>query len=268
MRHGPALAPVNTMLARKYMIRHLVSVAVLLVITAIPAATQTTFNSAEIAKKVSPAVVTIIVHSESGQVTGSGFLISPDGKIITSLHVVRSTGRGSVELANGDIFDSFTVRAIDERRDLAILQIPGFDLPVAELGNSNEVPPGEPVLFVGSPRGLQGTITVGVISAIRELPEGFKVIQTGAAANPGNSGGPLLNGRGQVVGVLGFKLTDSAGLNFAVPINYARGMLNNLSESLSLAVVGKPPGNGSAPGRVIQRLSDLKTLAVASLGTT
>jgi len=107
-----------------------------------------------------------------------------------------------------------------------------------------------------------------VISAIRELPEGFKVIQTGAAANPGNSGGPLLNGRGQVVGVLGFKLTDSAGLNFAVPINYARGMLNNLSESLSLAVVGKPPGNGNAPGRVIQRLSDLKTLAVASLGTT
>ena len=93
---------------------------------------------------------------------------------------------------------------------------------------------GEPVLLVGSPEGLQGTVTTGVVSNIRILPGGLKVIQTDAAANPGNSGGPLLNARGQVTGVLGFKLQGAENLNFAVPINYVRGLLNNLVPPMSL----------------------------------
>jgi hypothetical protein len=117
---------------------------------------------------------------------------------------------------------------------LAIIQIPGFDLSAIELGNSNEVQVGEPVLLSGSPQGLQGTVTTGVVSAIRDVSDGFKVIQTDAAANPGNSGGPLVNAKGQAIGILGFKLRGSESLAFAVPINYVRGMLNNLQSPMTL----------------------------------
>lgn len=116
------------------------------------------------------------------------------------------------------------------------IKIAGFDLPVVELSNSNDVKSGEPVVAIGSPRGLQGTVTTGVVSAIRDEPSGagFKVIQTDAAVNPGNSGGPLLNARGQAIGIVTAKLKGSEGLNFAVPINYLRGMLENLQKPLSL----------------------------------
>ncbi len=231
--------------------------ALLLMFAAVPLAAQTAFNSREIAKKVSAAVVTIHGQTEVGQVEGSGFLVSSDGMVVTSLHVIRGIRSGSVQLAGGDIFESFTVRGVDEKKDLAIIQIAGFVLPAIELGDSNELQPGEPVLLVGSPRGLQGSITAGVISGVRELSEGFKVIQTDAAPNAGNSGGPLVNARAQVVGVLGFKPKDSSGLNFAIPINYVRRMLNNLAATVSVAGLTESKG-----------LSDVKKLAVLSFGTT
>ena len=233
----------------------------LLLFAAVPLGAQTVLNSVETTKKVSAAVVRVYGQTEVGQVEGSGFLVSSDGKVVTSLHVIRGIRRGSVQLAGGDIFDSFTVRGVDERRDLAIIQISGFVLSAIELGDSNELQPGEPVLLVGSPRDLQGSITAGVISGVRELSEGFKVIQTDAAANPGNSGGPLVNARAQVVGVLGFKLKDSSGLNFAVPINYVRRMLNNLDATVSVASLVA----GSTESK---RLSDVKKLAVLSFGPT
>jgi Trypsin-like peptidase domain/Rap1a immunity proteins len=90
-------------------------------------------------------------------------------------------------------------------------------------------------VIVGSPRGLEGTITAGILSSVRDSGEGFKVLQTDAAVNPGNSGGPLVNNRGQVIGVVSFVLRSSQGLNFAVPINYVRGMLNSLHEPISLS---------------------------------
>ena len=236
----------------------------LLMFAALPLGAQTVLNSVETARKVCAAVVTIYGQTEVGQVEGSGFLVSSDGKVVTSLHVIRGIRRGSVQLAGGDIFDSFTVSGIDERRDLAIIQISGFVLPAIELGDSNELQPGEPVLLVGSSRGLQGSITAGVISGVRELSEGLKVIQMDAAANPGNSGGPLVNARAQVVGVLGFKLKDSPGLNFAVPINYVRRMLNNLAATVSVASLA--PASTDSTG--FQRLSDVKKLAVLSFGPT
>src|SRR5436309_3911435 len=230
--------------------------ALLLMFAAVPLAAQTAFNSREIAKKVSAAVVTIHGQTEVGQEEGSGFLVSSDGMVVTSLHVIRGIRRGSVQLAGGDIFESFTVRGVDEKKDLAIIQISGFVLPAIELGDSNELQPGEPVLLVGSPRGL---ITAGLISGVRELSEGFKVIQTDAAPNAGNSGGPLVNARAQVVGVLGFKPKDSSGLNFAIPINYVRRMLNNLAATVSVASLVA----GSTESK---RLGDVKKLAVLSFG--
>ncbi len=125
------------------------------------------------------------------------------------------------------------MRAFDRRRDLAIIQIPAFDLPTVTLGNSNDVEVGDPVLLIGNPHGLESSVSGGIVSGLRELDDGFKVIQTDAAANPGNSGGPMMDADGNVIGVLTFKLRQAENLNFAVPINYARGLLN-LTSSYSL----------------------------------
>lgn len=196
---------------------------------------QTAFNPAEVAKKTMPSVLLIKGITGQGESLGTGFVVSSDGKIATALHVIQDLKSGGVRLSNGEIFDSFSVLAFDQRKDLAIIKVSGFDLPVVELGNSNEVSPGEQVVLIGSPQGLEGTITTGVISAIRELPDGgFKIIQTDAATNPGNSGGPLMNSRGQAVGMIDFKLRGTENLNFALPINYIRGLLSNPPSPMTL----------------------------------
>jgi len=195
---------------------------------------QIALTTTQIAKKISPSVVVIQGKTDSGDVLGSGFIVSRDGKIVTNLHVIRGLNTASIQLTNGEVFDSILVLAADERRDLAIVKIAGFDLPVLELGNFNSLTVGEPVVIVGSPRGLEGTVTAGILSSIRDSGDGFKVLQTDAAVNPGNSGGPLVNSKGQAIGVVSFKLRSSEGLNFAIPINYVSGLLNNLHEPISL----------------------------------
>jgi hypothetical protein len=196
---------------------------------------QIVLSTAQIANKVSPSVVVIQGHSDSGDILGSGFIISKDGKIVTNLHVIKDMKTASVQLAVGEIFDSVSVLATDERRDLAIVKIAGFDLPLLELGNSDILSVGEPLVVLGSPRGLEGTVTAGILSSVRDSGDGFKVLQTDAAVNPGNSGGPLVNNKGQAIGVVSFKLRSAEGLNFAIPINYVRGLLNNLHDPMTLS---------------------------------
>jgi hypothetical protein len=198
---------------------------------------QVPLTTVQIAQRASPSVVVIQGKTDSGDVLGSGFIISKDGKIVTNLHVARDMKTSTVQLANGEIFDSVSVLATDERRDLAILQVAGFDLPTLDLGNSDVLAVGEPIVMVGSPKGLEGSVTAGILSSIRDTGDGYKVLQTDAAMNPGNSGGPFLNNRGQAIGVASFKLRSAEGLNFAIPINYVRdvrGLLNSLHEPISL----------------------------------
>ncbi len=207
-----------------------------MVCVARPAYAQASHVTPTIIEKASKSVVLIKGMTDEGTSLGSGFLISSDGKIATNLHVLRELRTAAVQLQSGEIFDTFTVIAFDERKDIAILKIAGFDLPTVELGNSNAVKPGEPVVAIGSPLGLKGTVTAGVVSSVRDDPAsaGFKVIQTDAASNPGNSGGPLLNTRGEVIGVVTYKVGASEGLNFAVPINYVRGLLATTGDSMTL----------------------------------
>jgi V8-like Glu-specific endopeptidase len=197
---------------------------------------QSQFDSAQITKKISPGVVLIKGTASSGEVLGTGFIISSDGKIATNLHVVESLKNGGVQLASGEKFDSFSVLAFDARKDIAIIKIPGFDLPTVALGNSNNVQVGEPVLAVGSPLGLQGTVTTGVVSSMRDDPTGggFKVLQTDASVNPGNSGGPLVNRQAEVIGIVTFKIRGGENLNFAIPINYLRGLIDSSGAAMSL----------------------------------
>jgi S1-C subfamily serine protease len=193
---------------------------------------------ADIAETASRSVVFLKGVEENGTVLdfGSGFLLSADGEIATNLHVIRDMKSGGVQLSTGEVFDGFTVLAFDDKKDLAIIKVPGVDLPAIKLGTSTELKSGEPVMAIGSPQGLQGTATAGIVSAIRDDPfsSAYKVIQTDAGFNPGNSGGPLLNSKGEVIGVVSYKWRDSPGLNFAVPINYVRGMVNSLAVPMTL----------------------------------
>lgn len=192
-------------------------------------------TTAQIAKRVSPSVVVIQGKTDEGEVLGSGFILSNDGKIVTNLHVIREMNSTTVQLANCDSFNSVSVLATDEKRDLALIQVGGFNLPILELGDSDTVTIGEPVVIVGSPKGLEGTVTAGILSSIRDSGEGLKVLQTDAAVNPGNSGGPLVNNKGEAIGVVSFKLRSTEGLNFAIPINYVRGLYNSRHEPMTLA---------------------------------
>ena len=106
---------------------------------------QTALTTAQIAKRVSPSVVVIQGNTDSGDVLGSGFLISKGGKIVTNLHVIRDIKAASVELADGKVFDSISVLATDKRRDLAIIKITGMDLPISDLGDSDALAIGEQI---------------------------------------------------------------------------------------------------------------------------
>lgn len=210
---------------------------------------QSLLDSSALAKKVLPSLVEIKGFSNSKETGGSGFIVTSDGRIATSLHVISVLDSGAVRLSSGEIFDKFTVIAVDERRDLAIIKIAGFDLPTLELGNSSQVEPGEAVMLLGNPHGLQGTMTTGIVSAVRDLPEGIKVIQTDAAANPGNSGGPMINAQGQAIGVVGFKIVESENLNFAIPINYIRGLLFEADTNKPLSLAELRATTGKRPDR-------------------
>jgi len=157
---------------------------------------------------------------------GSGFIISPDGLILTNAHVVREAKNVTVKLNDRREF-SAKVLGSDMATDIAVLKIDAKDLPTVRLGDPNQLEVGDPVLAIGSPFGLDQTATQGIVSAKgRSLPGDAVVpfIQTDAAVNPGNSGGPLFDGSGQVVGINAQIYSQSGGymgLSFAIPINVA-----------------------------------------------
>ena len=156
---------------------------------------------------------------------GSGFIVSPDGVILTNAHVVQGADEVTVKLHDRREYRAKVVGA-DARTDVAVLKIDAKNLPVAPLGKSRALAPGEWVLAIGSPYGLESTVTAGVVSATgRNLPDGqVPFIQTDVAVNPGNSGGPLINTRGEVVGINSQIYSQTGGyqgLSFSIPIDVA-----------------------------------------------
>ena len=183
-------------------------------------------NWADIVSHVRLAVV--VIETDEGQ--GSGFVIKPDGLIVTNYHVVANAKEIAVKFSSGEVYTKAYLLSSDSTDDLAFLKIEAVDLPTIPLGNSSNVQVGDEVLLVGTPRGLEQTVSNGLISGIR-IDEGVRVIQTSAAASPGSSGGPLLNRNGEAVGVMSFKLVNGENLNFTIPINYVRGKMDTLSLS-------------------------------------
>ncbi|RPI44261.1 MAG: Do family serine endopeptidase, partial [Betaproteobacteria bacterium] len=157
---------------------------------------------------------------------GSGFIVSPDGVILTNAHVVRDAKSVTVKLTDRREFQA-KVLGSDPKTDVAVLKINASNLPTVPLGDAKDLKVGEWVLAIGSPFGFENSVTVGVVSAKgRSLPEDSYVpfIQTDVALNPGNSGGPLFNARGEVVGINSQIFSQTGGyqgLSFAIPIDLA-----------------------------------------------
>ena len=174
------------------------------------------------------------IQQQQGQ--GSGLITRSDGVILTNAHVVEGANEVNVTLPDGRSF-SGKVLGGDPLTDIAVVKVVATRLPVAPLGDSAKLRPGEWAIAIGNPLGLDNTVTAGIISAIQRtnaLGEGQRVpyIQTDAAVNPGNSGGPLINDRGQVIGInTAIRQAPGAGLSFAVPINVARQIASQILAS-------------------------------------
>lgn len=168
------------------------------------------------------------------QGTGSGFIISRDGQIITNAHVVDGSDRVTVTLKDGRRFDGQVVGS-DPVTDIAVVRINANNLPTVVLGRSADLQPGQWAIAIGNPLGLDNTVTAGIISALGRSSGQVGVpdkrvafIQTDAAINPGNSGGPLLNDRGEVIGVNTAIIQGAQGLGFAIPIETAQRVAEQL----------------------------------------
>ncbi|MDZ8069858.1 MAG: HhoA/HhoB/HtrA family serine endopeptidase [Nostoc sp. DedQUE08] len=166
--------------------------------------------------------------------TGSGFIISADGRILTNAHVVDGADTVTVTLKDGRSFKG-KVLGKDELTDVAVVKIQADNLPLVALGNSDQLQPGEWAIAIGNPLGLDNTVTTGIISAtgrssnlIGAPDKRVEYIQTDAAINPGNSGGPLLNSRGQVIAMNTAIIQGAQGLGFAIPINTAQHISSQL----------------------------------------
>ncbi|MEG0780277.1 MAG: trypsin-like peptidase domain-containing protein [Oscillospiraceae bacterium] len=204
----------------------------------IPSAEHGAALSAQsIYRKVNPAVVTVMAQLSDGMSVGTGIIFTEDGYALTNYHVVEGGHSCSVALSTGKIYTASYV-AGDAINDIAVLKIQAEHLPVAEIGDSDALVVGEKVYAIGNPLGveLRGTLTDGIVSAINRdvLVDGrtMTLVQTNAALNSGNSGGPLINSYGQVVGINTIKMSSAydsiEGLGFALPISSIAYLVNDL----------------------------------------
>jgi S1-C subfamily serine protease len=192
--------------------------------------------------RVGPTVVHVRVRKNTrrrrpgrlgGEGSGSGFTITPDGYIVTNSHVVEETDNIEVILADGNSYKAEVVGE-DPATDIALLRISGSRLPMAVLGDSAKLRVGQVAIAVGNPLGFQSTVTAGVISALgRSLRSRSgriieNVIQTDAALNPGNSGGPLVDSRGEVIGINTAIIQYAQGICFAIPVNTVKWVITEL----------------------------------------
>lgn len=186
-------------------------------------------------QKISPAIVTIDAQLKEGISSGTGCIVSTDGVILTSSHVVDESSDIDVTLASGKVYKATVISILGKNNDLALLKIKTKEhLATISLGDSEDIKVGQKVLAIGNPFGFSGTLTQGIVSRIDYAKN---KIQTDAAINPGNSGGPLLNSSGEVIGISQSIYNpdnnkSNIGIGFAVPVNSAK-------EFIQLAKIAK-----------------------------
>src|SRR5678815_1961932 len=189
---------------------------------------QDSKSGVEKARGQSSAVVVLSSLDDAGRSLGqgSGFVVTPAGAVVTSLHVVRGGTKVRVKFPSGDIYLTDEIVDFDVDKDIAILKIKGFQLPVVKLGDSDKTEVGEQVVAISSPEGLTNSLTTGVISGVRRLST-HRVFQITAPISQGSSGGALFDSSGNVVAITSYILRSGQNINFAVPINYVRGMISD-----------------------------------------
>ena len=203
-------------------------------------------NLPALVKRVKPAVVAIATYDANGEalMTGSGFFLRT-GQVVTNLHVIRGAVRGEIKTLDGKgkVYPIAGVLTVDEEGDLALLSV---DMPAAPARSSElatELPDeGETIFVIGNPLKLEGSVSDGIVSAVREVPNSYRIIQITAPISHGNSGSPVFNLRGQVLGVVTVKVTNGQNINLAIAaarVGQLRpGTLRQLSE-----VTQKPKGD-------------------------
>ena len=181
---------------------------------------------AELAKKARPSIVLITMsgRESSDNRLGTGFVISADGLIATNLHVIGEARPIAVQTSDGKKLAVTEIRAWDRNLDLAVLKVDGKDLPALELGDSAKLEQGAPMVALGNPYGLKNSVVGGVISEVREM-EGRRMLQLAMPVEPGNSGGPVLDGQGKVVGIVTLKSLVQQNIAFAVEVNALKPLL-------------------------------------------
>ena len=226
------------------------------------------------ADKTSPAVVKIdVVKGQQGAGSGSGFIFTSDGFILTNSHVVHDASKLEVSLSDGRAFSAELIGE-DPGTDLAIIRVWSSHLPIAKLGDSTKLKVGQVVIAVGNPYGFQYSVTAGVVSALgRSLRSQSgrlidNIIQTDAALNPGNSGGPLVNTQGEVVGVNTAVILPAQGLCFAVPINTAQLVIPQLIRGgrVRRSFIGVAGQSIELPNRLVHHHALASSRAVLVIG--
>lgn len=201
---------------RKYP-RFLPVLLLLLFTTVVKAADQ---NLPALVKRVKPSVVAIATYDANGEalMTGSGFFLRP-GQVVTNLHVIRGATRGEIKTLDGKgkVYPINGTVAIDEEGDLALLSVEMPNTPGRSSELATELPDeGEPIFVIGNPLKLEGSVSDGIVSAVREVPNSYRIIQITAPISHGNSGSPVFNLRGQVLGVVTVKVTNGQNINLAI----------------------------------------------------
>lgn len=229
------------------------------------------FTAQEIYEKVNPSVVTVLVDLKNGASIGTGVIFTEDGYLLTNYHVVAGGKECSITLSDNTTLSAKYV-AGDSDNDIAILKVDGKDLPAAEIGSSDDLTVGDKVYAIGNPLGveLRGTFTDGIVSAInRDVEVDGRVmtlVQTNAALNSGNSGGPLINSYGQVVGINTIKMSSAfssiEGLGFALPTSSLQYIVNDLLQygvvlpepqlGISVSLTGTTLPDGTVGIQVLQ----------------
>ena len=204
--------------SRKY--PRFVPLALVLVLASAASIARAEENLPTLVKRVKPAVVAIATYDASGEalMTGSGFFLKP-GQVVTNLHVVRGAARAEIKTLDGKgkVYPVTGALAVDEEGDLALLNV---DMPLERSRTSelaSELPDeGETIFVIGNPLKLEGSVTDGIVSAVREVPNSYRIIQITAPISHGNSGSPVFNLRGQVLGVVTVKVTNGQNINLAI----------------------------------------------------
>ncbi len=230
-----------------------------MILSSLHAASVHALTPSDIMRKVGPAVVWIKSSRNGIDFTsqGSGCNIDSRGMIITNHHVVQGARAITVQFPSGEQYRAVAMLHEDEEKDIAIFRINGFGLPVAELGSSSNIEVGAPVVAIGTPRGLENTISTGILSG-RRVFNGTSLLQITAPISEGSSGGPLFDDSGCIVGITTALIEQSQNLNFCVPINYARAALPYLTERplAASAPLPEPSGSRTASSRRKNSMGD------------